>query len=298
MANPLSPFLPPPRDGDAGAHWLTPQPWRLHEDPPGPHTLLNHLRNGSDPAVPLLLLIDRRQPLPPACRAQLAASLSSDEQQRHQAYRLADDRERFLLGRSGLRSLLGHWLGLPPQAVPLALGSHGKPHCPGGPAFNVSHAGDLILLALHPLRPVGVDVERLRPDLDWPAIARRMLPPAQCDALDSLPLAERPEGFLAAWCRLEARLKARGTGLAGLEQLRRQEQPAAPPALRPGDRESDRNPLPDIGRSRGGDTTAGSESDHGPRPQAASPACERIWDVQVPSGYRAAVALAPGSEAA
>lgn len=211
---------------------LIPVPWRLLEPPPDPPPLQE----------PLLLSLDVRDPLPDPVRADLAASLVPVEQQRWEALRLPEDRERFLRGRGGLRRLLGAWRDEPPEAVPIGAGAHGKPCCTGGPEFNLSHSGDLILLALHRERPVGVDVEQLRPGLAWRPIARRVLPPAEWQALE----AEGAEAFLAAWCRLEARLKAQGLGLAGLGQ----------PAV-----------------------------------------AVELWDVAVPLGYRAALALALAPEA-
>ena len=82
------------------------------------------------------------------------------------------------------------------------------------PRFNISHSGDLILLALHTDAPVGVDVERIRPDLDWRPIARRCLAPARVESLLALPPAEAVSAFVECWCALEAGLKARGVGLA------------------------------------------------------------------------------------
>jgi 4'-phosphopantetheinyl transferase len=197
-----------------GAGLLEPCSWRLEEAPCGPEAPL---------PAPALLLIDRRRPLPPAQLDAFTASLSPLERQRHGALHQPDDRERFLLGRAALRRLLGVWLELAPVAVPIECGPHGKPRCPGGPEFNVSHSGDLILLALHPSRPVGVDVERPRPGLAWRPIARRVLPPAECEALEALAAAgseaAAADAFLLAWCRLEARLKARGEGFAGLAGL-------------------------------------------------------------------------------
>lgn len=225
---------------------LIPVPWRLLELPPDPPPLQELL----------LLSLDARDPLPDPVRAALAASLASAEQQRWEALRLLEDRERFLRGRGALRRLLGAWRDEPPEAVTIGVGAHGKPCCAGGPEFNLSHSGDLILLAVHQHRPVGVDVEQLRPGLVWRPIAQRVLPPGEWQALevqwppletlagaaDSAEEAEGAEAFLAAWCRLEARLKAQGLGLAGLGQ----------PAT----------------------------------------AAVELWDVAVPPGYRAALALA------
>jgi 4'-phosphopantetheinyl transferase len=210
----------------------------LGESPPPPPGATAH---------PLLLLLDRRDPLVAAAPQALLATLSAAERQRHAACRQRADQERFLTGRVALRRLLGQWLGQPPATVALEVGPGGKPRCADGPGFNLSHSGDLILLAFHGGGEVGVDVERARPDIDWCAIAERVFPPTLTAALEHLPPEERDGAFLRAWCRLEARLKARGEGLSGLERLRRE----APAALAP----------------------------------------ETLWDVAVPPGYAAAVAL-------
>jgi 4'-phosphopantetheinyl transferase len=221
---------------------LIPVPWRLVEPPPDLPSLQEIL----------LLSLDVREPLPEPVRAELAASLAPVEVQRWEALRLPEDRERFLRGRGALRRLLGGWRDEPPEAVPIGAGAHGKPCCAGGPEFNLSHSGDLILLALHRERPVGVDVEQLRPGLAWRPIARRVLPPAEWQALEAE--GQPPEAFLAAWCRLEARLKAQGLGLAGLAQL-----------------------APVSAEGEGLAVVASGVA---------------VWDVAVPLGYRAALALA------
>lgn len=232
--------FPPIPASQSGAP-LRPLPWRLGEPPPPPP---------HDRPHPLVLLIDRRAPLAPADHAVALASLSVAERGRHATYRRPADQERFLLGRAALRQLLGCWLERPAAAVAILVGPHGKPHCRGAPAFNLSHSGDLILLAFHSGAEVGVDVQLEQPDLDWRPIAHRVLPPAAVGALEALPEAEQARGFLLAWCRLEARLKASGEGLTGLERLRRLEMAEA------------------------GSSAAG------------------VWDVAVPPGYGAAVALA------
>lgn len=168
-------------------------------------------------APPLLLLINSRLSLPPTKK--LLDHLSKEEYQRHQAYRHPADRLRFLVGRASLRVLLGHWLRQSPGSIQLQARSQGKPHCPEGPAFNVSHSGDLILLGFHATSAVGVDVEVDRPGLDWTPIARRVLPAREVEALCALPPAEQASVFLQVWCRLEARLKADGSGLWGLERM-------------------------------------------------------------------------------
>ncbi|MEX1316648.1 MAG: 4'-phosphopantetheinyl transferase superfamily protein [Synechococcaceae cyanobacterium] len=190
---------------------LEPLRWRLDASP---QALVSAVRAVHPQAPPLVLRIDRRGNPAALLRERLAATLTPQEWRRHDAFRLQPARERFLLGRGVLRLLLGCWLDREPDAVTIALGSHGKPFCPGGPEFNLSHSGDLVLLALHPCRPVGVDVEQRRPDLNWEPIARRMFGADLVEELLRRPELEQRPAFLQNWCRLEAELKAAGWGIA------------------------------------------------------------------------------------
>jgi 4'-phosphopantetheinyl transferase len=175
------------------------------------------------PSEPWLLRLDRRDPRLLAATAELEALLPGEERQHVNRLRRPDDRQRTLLGRGVLRLVLGTWLDRDPAALRFATGPHGKPELVGPgppplqvqpPHFNLSHSGDLILLAFHASHPVGVDVERQQPDLDWRPIARRCLDPAQVESLLALPPAEAAPAFVEFWCDLEAGLKAQGVGLA------------------------------------------------------------------------------------
>ncbi len=235
---------------DAERPWgneLSPLPW-------WPGQPLPHLAWGTpqDHEAPALLILDRRDGAGAAPSGALGSLLVRAEQDRALRFRRPGDRERYQLGRTALRLVLGAYLDRNPAELRFRYGPHGKPALDGvvdaAPHFNLAHSGDLILLALHPSRHVGVDVERLRPGLGWRPIARRVLPAAAVSRLESLPPEQGDAAFLEAWCRLEARLKASGEGLAGLERLRRE--------------------------------------------SATQPAEIAIWDVEVPAGYGAAVALA------
>lgn len=96
----------------------------------------------------------------------------------------------------------------------LALGDHGKPRLRRrhGLEFSLSHSEGLALVAVAK-RPVGVDVEAIRPRRGLRALAERALPAADVAAFAAAPAAEQPAIFYGAWVRLEARLKCLGTGL-------------------------------------------------------------------------------------
>ena len=174
-------------------------------------------------AEPTLLLIDREAG---SVRRQLPALLqllSEEEQGRWQRYRRAEDRERFLLGRGGLRLALGAVLQRDPTSLRFTAGDHGKPLLKGegwaalAPQFNLSHSGRYVLLGLHWGGALGVDLEQVRADLPWAPIAERWLAGQVQNSISRLPLEEQALAFYRHWCRLEAELKARGVGLFGAE---------------------------------------------------------------------------------
>jgi 4'-phosphopantetheinyl transferase len=121
--------------------------------------------------------------------------------------------ERFAVGRGWLRRLLADILGTAPADVPLDY-IPGKPRLEGhtGPCFNVSHAGDVVVVALSD-REVGVDIERGGDCavLDAAAVACTA---SERAALDVVSSADRADAFLRLWTAKEAYLKATGTGLA------------------------------------------------------------------------------------
>ena len=150
--------------------------------------------------------------------AQYAALLDSAERARAARLRFARDARRFIRGRGQLRTILGAYAGCPPHAVRLVYGAAGKPSLapgcgPPGLRFNVSHAGNVLVVALARME-VGVDVEAVDADLDWRELADVVLAPAEAAELEALPPADRTAGFVQVWTRKEAYVKALGDGLA------------------------------------------------------------------------------------
>jgi len=133
--------------------------------------------------------------------------------------------------------LLGEYLGLQPDAVPLWYTSFGKPGLSGeaagsGVKFNVSHSAGLMLAAVTRNREVGIDVERVRPDVDWRELAGRFFAPAEVAALDARPPDDQLRAFFACWTRKEAYVKALGLGMSlPLDQFSVSVAPHGPAAL-------------------------------------------------------------------
>jgi 4'-phosphopantetheinyl transferase len=116
-----------------------------------------------------------------------------------------------------LRRILGPYVGAEPGALRFRHGRYGKPALDLPHArtvhFNLSHARDLMLVAVSRSLRVGVDVERIR-KIDHGVISRSWFSPEEQRQLEGLPHSQRRRAFFHAWARKEAYIKAIGLGLA------------------------------------------------------------------------------------
>jgi 4'-phosphopantetheinyl transferase len=150
-------------------------------------------------------------------RERLTAKLSNEERGRAERIAVVDGRERWVVGRGLLRVVLGRYLNIAPEAVAIRTDPAGKPRLAGEAdsralSFNVSHSGSLALFAVSGGARLGVDVQEER-ELDADQIARRWFSPAEREALEALPQADRRAAFFSCWSRKEAFAKAVGQGL-------------------------------------------------------------------------------------
>ncbi|NJP21105.1 MAG: 4'-phosphopantetheinyl transferase superfamily protein [Hydrococcus sp. CRU_1_1] len=151
---------------------------------------------------------------------ELATILSDDERARAERFYFELHRNRFIVSRGGLRTILGRYLNLKPDRVQFEYSSRGKPKLAesGGAEklqFNVSHSQDLALYGFSCDRAIGVDLEYLRRFDDAQNIARRFFSAQESAIIDSLPEEEKIAAFFRGWTGKEAYLKATGEGLAG-----------------------------------------------------------------------------------
>ena len=145
----------------------------------------------------------------------LRRTLNSDEDERAARFRVEDARQRFIVARAVLRSVLGRTTGVDPADLVFAYGEHGKPRLPaGGPSFNVSDSGDFVVVALAAAE-LGVDAEVVRPLARQEQLARRICTQREFEAIKSISEAERDAALLRLWTCKEAGLKAIGIGLRG-----------------------------------------------------------------------------------
>jgi 4'-phosphopantetheinyl transferase len=154
----------------------------------------------------------------PEAAERLARTLSEDETSRADRFILKGDRDSFIASHGMLRELLSLYLGCDPGAVQYVFGQHGKPavSSPGHVhpvRFNLSHSHGIAVVAIARDRELGVDVEKIRPQLASAAIAERYFSPEEVVELRNLPADQHAEGFFLCWTRKEAYVKALGEGL-------------------------------------------------------------------------------------
>ena len=154
----------------------------------------------------------------------LAALLVNEERQRADRFFFANHRRRFVAAHGMLRGLLGAYLDMPPQRVPVRRTDSGKPYLektanPGGICFNLSHSHGMALYGFSTNRRIGVDIEYIRELTDIVKIAERFFPAGEAGRIASASGQRRQELFFRCWSVKEACLKATGQGIGGLREM-------------------------------------------------------------------------------
>jgi len=158
--------------------------------------------------------------LPRSTVDRLRQLLSSDETVRADRFHFAIDRDRFIVARGYLRTILGKYISTDPSEIRLSYGEFGKPSVTNpsavaaGLKFNLAHSGGLALYAMTLRAEIGVDLEEIRADFSTDEIAERFFSGKEIVRLRSLPPSEHPQAFFHCWTRKEAFVKAKGTGLS------------------------------------------------------------------------------------
>ena len=175
--------------------------------------------------------------LPSSDVSSLGEFLDSGELERAAFFHFKADRDRYIARHGLLRAILGRYLDLVPERLRFVCNAFGKPTLAPGFAqdemrFNLSCSNGLALFAFARGREIGVDVERVRADVEIDEIARRFFSSAEYIALNVLPPKKAIRAFYNCWTRKEAYIKARGEGLLmPLDQFTVSMMPDEPPRL-------------------------------------------------------------------
>jgi 4'-phosphopantetheinyl transferase len=134
---------------------------------------------------------------------------TAGEAARAARFRTAELQRRYLRSHAALRAILSNHTD---TRLDFAVSGTGKPFLPAVPQlkFNLSHSGEMALVAVTLEVEVGVDVEWIRPMPDYREIAERFFPQSEAGKVTD------EADFFRRWTRLEAVVKACGTGIYGL----------------------------------------------------------------------------------
>ena len=149
---------------------------------------------------------------------QIHGWLAESERSRADGFLLEAQMRRYTICRGAVRQILGQYVGRPPSALRIEVRPDGKPYLAGHGRgndlrFNLSHSGDLAVLAVAAGLEVGVDVEQIRRISGFDRMVQRCLERTEQDRLLTSPPEERERHFLRYWTHKEAYLKTFGVGL-------------------------------------------------------------------------------------
>jgi 4'-phosphopantetheinyl transferase len=152
---------------------------------------------------------------------QYAGLLSSVEKERAARFFFEQHRQHYVAAHGILRILLGHYLQTDQVDVPLAAMKNGKPVV-AKPlssqriSFNLSHSDERALVGITSMRPIGVDIEKVRQIPEMSHIISHHFSAAEQALMEALTDAERLRQFYRCWVKKEALVKAQGGGLGAL----------------------------------------------------------------------------------
>ncbi|MBI1771260.1 MAG: 4'-phosphopantetheinyl transferase superfamily protein [Burkholderiales bacterium] len=153
-------------------------------------------------------------------RSCLQSLLSSTEQVRGQRYLQQDDRDRYLGGRALSKLAIAKICGIPPEEISVVTATTGKPSVTFSrknivtPAISISHAGDLIVVALQYGAEIGVDVELFNHDVNLDDLMGVVCSSEEIAEINLPGAKNRAQKFYEFWVLKEAYLKATGEGLS------------------------------------------------------------------------------------
>ncbi len=146
-----------------------------------------------------------------------------DKSEQDYASAMKNDRLRrnYVEVHARLRTLLGEAVNVAPERLRLDKSQHGKPYLVDYPelAFNLSHTGNKLVVAMAYHCELGVDIEQCKPRTTLAALVDKCFAEEEKNDWLKLPKSEQTLAFYRFWTRKEAFVKATGRGIGlGLKQ--------------------------------------------------------------------------------
>lgn len=166
----------------------------------------------------------------------MQVTISEPEMDRAEKFHFLKDRNRFIAAHSYLRQILAKYLELEPEEIRYTYNEHGKPEFDSDFSqmrFNLSHSEFIGLIAVSKMSRIGIDIERIKQQVNIEEIAKRFFSSGETKKILSLSESERNEAFFRCWTQKEAYIKALGVGmLMSLNQFEVSFEPGIPPKIK------------------------------------------------------------------
>ena len=142
-------------------------------------------------------------------------NLSAAERARAARFGTPQLRDRYVMGRGSLRSILAGELDTDPAAVDIVRGTRGRPQLATTPAldFNVSHTDGVAIVGIVRRGRIGVDIERLDRKINVEGIARKFMTANERAEIAAQGADAGRRRLLTLWTCKEAMSKATGDAL-------------------------------------------------------------------------------------
>ncbi len=142
--------------------------------------------------------------------------LSDEEKKRGERFHFRNDQDKFTISRGILRVLLSLYTGISPRELEILQDSAGKPSIAKTDLqFNLSHSSDFILYGLSKVGRIGVDIEKVKEDIEAEKLSQRYFTHDEFQMIQNVSYERRAEIFFKLWTCKEAILKMKGIGLQG-----------------------------------------------------------------------------------
>jgi 4'-phosphopantetheinyl transferase len=140
-----------------------------------------------------------------------------DEFEQAHAERITNDllHKRYVETHGRLRRILAQTLNESPEKIRIGKGEHGKPYLADNPelAFNLSHSGRNMVVAVAWHCRLGIDIEQCRPRTTMAGLVDKCFAEEEIAYWQTLPEDRKMPEFYCFWTRKEAFVKATGRGI-------------------------------------------------------------------------------------
>lgn len=141
-----------------------------------------------------------------------------DQSEQAHVEKLTNDllHRRYVEVHGRLRMVLAETLDQPADNIRIEKSAYGKPYLADYPdmAFNLSHSGNNLLIAVGRDCRLGVDLEICKPRTNLSALVGKCFAEEEAAYWNNLPEVEKIPAFYRFWTRKEAFVKATGRGIA------------------------------------------------------------------------------------